>query len=322
MPDPNPASAPAVTVTVPDGGNTNSLTVNNAPAEPVAPSPVVENDGTSTTTAPSTGDPVDIRGAREQNIEVDLEPVPVADPAAAAAVTPEPVKPTVDPVQRRINEITAKRYEAERQVAAAQARADAVEAKNTELLELLAKAGQPAPGANDPAKAPTAEELNKLIDAKADEKARVMEFNKACDAVALAGRTEFKDTWEGARQNLSLVGLLDSLDFLQTAIALEAPAKILHHLGTHLDEADRVAKLPAKQQAIELARLEAKLNAPAPAAAPAAPAVSAAPAPVTPVTGGNIRGPVDLWDSNTPSEAWYAARAKQIEDRKNRFKRA
>jgi len=73
--------------------------------------------------------------------------------------------------------------------------------------------------------------------------------------------------------------------------------------------------------ALEMARLEAQLNAPAPAPAPIVPPVSAAPAPIIPVAGGAKVTPGDINDPNLSVEEWPALRNKQIMEKRSRYLR-
>jgi hypothetical protein len=79
---------------------------------------------------------------------------------------------------------------------------------------------------------------------------------------------------------------------------------LVHHLATHLDEAVRIAHLPAHLAARELALLEVKVSA------PKAKPVSAAPSP-TPVLGGGSVPQTKDPDSMSVEE-WTAWRNKQL----------
>ena len=69
---------------------------------------------------------------------VEETPAAATEPPAQGAEG-EAGKPALDPIQKRFNEITAKRYEAERAARAAEDARKATEAKNAELLAELAK---------------------------------------------------------------------------------------------------------------------------------------------------------------------------------------
>lgn len=291
------------------------------------------DDATTSTSTPPAPSPIVMGG--EQPV-VD-SPIVESNPPApdSAPVAPEPSPPPVEDVnktkttpewaQKRINELTAKRYEAER---AAKTESDArlaAEAKTADLLKQLseAKGGTPAPttnGAKPPAQL-SEEEINRLVMEKAALIAQVNDFNKACNTIAETGKKEFAD-WDDTLKNLGLVGAVGqnaSPEFLETAIELQAPHKVLHYLGSNLEEAEKVIKLPPKKMALELARLEARLNAPA--SAPVTPPVSSAPPPVIPVAGGAKPPALSIDDPNISAEDFFAIRAKQIEERRKRYLR-
>lgn len=292
----------------------------------------IENSNSATTPLPS-----------GQPFVSNPEPVPPTEPAAADTATPEvvvtpeegnqtpdPAAPTdPDPKSnqpqdwaiKRINELTAKRYEAERKEAAERTRAEAAEKV---AAELLARQPNPDPtNPQQPAAKPglTQEDVERLANEKAAQLAAAATFNKACDNVYDAGTKEFKD-WDESIKNLALVGALGanvSPEFLETAIELKDSHKVLHHLGKHLDEAEKIIKLSPKKMAMELARLEATLNAPAPAAVPAP--LSNAPAPVIPLSGKSIPGSLSIDDPNLSTADFMALREKAAQEKRDRYRR-
>lgn len=125
-------------------------------------------------------------------------------------------------------------------------------------------------------------------------------FAEQCNQVYSKGKTEFQD-FDVAIANLQMVGI--SRDFLELATSSDAGAKLLHHLGTDLDEAARIASLPPVQMAREMTRLEFKLSQPT-----APKPVSNAPAPITPLGSSASK---DVGDPSRLSDAeWYARRQK------------
>lgn len=253
-------------------------------------------------------------------------PVAVVEetPTVTTAAEPGDDAPKVTPkwAQDRINELTAKRYEAERSAKADREARLAAE----ELLSKFTTGQTPPTPATTPA-APqqpglTEAEVQRRATEMAQQIARQTEFNNACNKVADAGQKEFKD-WTTALGNLAMVGATgegSNPEFLETAIELKSPEKVLHYLGTNLDQAKRLVEMPGKKMALELARLEAQLNAPA--APTPAPAVSSAPAPIIPVAGGTKAAPGDINDPNLTPDEWFALRSKQIAERKSRYLRA
>lgn len=80
--------------------------------------------------------------------------------------------------------------------------------------------------------------------------------------------------------------MLDAIQVLATG------SDVAYHLGKNLQEAARIAQLPAKAQGVEMGMLAAKL-----ALAPPAPKTSSAPAPIVPVGGkGNAAPVIDSTD--------------------------
>lgn len=280
-------------------------------------SPVVTTDDQPVVSSPVVESAEAAAAAVDANAPAPIEVTPPVDDSVAPKTTPKWA-------QERINDLTAKRYAAERETAAERARAEAAE-------ELLARVTQPAAGAV-PAAKPTAaaaapaqpvtddQEIERRVNQRAAQMAAQKNFNDACNKVADTGAKEYKD-WGDALKNLTMVGAVGQgapIDFLQTAIELQAPHKVLHYLGTNLDEAKRITELPPTKMALEMARLEATLNAPAPAVVIP---VSNAPAPIIPVGGAAKPGTPDINDPNLAPEDWFALRQKQIEERRNRYTR-
>lgn len=252
-------------------------------------------------------------------------------PTAAPTPTPEPTPaPTTDPAtntpewaQKRINELTAKRYEAERDAQTNKDARIAAEHRAAELLKQIEKGGTPQPTpAPTPAPQMTETEIERRANEKATQIAAANRFNEACNNIVEIGKKDFAADWDQAVKNLGMVGAIGkdvSPEFLETAIELKNPAKILHYLGTHMDEGARIAALPGKRMAMELARIEAQLSAPPPAPTPAP--LSNAPAPVIPVGGASKPGTPAIDDPNLESAEWYKLREQQVMEKRNRYQR-
>jgi hypothetical protein len=87
--------------------------------------------------------------------------------------------------------------------------------------------------------------------------------------------------------------------------AAENPGRMLYHLATHPDEAERIASLPMGHQAREIVKLEGKL-----AASPIKP--SKAPEPINPVGGKSAPGD-DMPDPNkNGGKDWLAWRERKL----------
>lgn len=309
-------------------------------------SPIVEGNGGSSTTPNAAGSPaVEGNGGASATVNAPAPaPTPAPSPEGTPSHAPSPEgtpaapspegaqspagadgdknKTTPDWAQKRINELTAKRYEADR---LAQQANDAKVAAETRAADLLAQIAKGTTGTPSPAPAPSAalgeDEIERRAVEKAGQMAAASRFNEACDNVADAGRKEFKD-WDSTIKNLSMVGAVgpnSNVEFLQTAIELKNPHQVLHHLGEDLELADRIVKMTPTRRALELARIEAALSAPKPVAPPAP--LSGAPAPVIPLAGGAKPGPGDLSDPNLESSEWFKLRDQQAMERKTRYRR-
>lgn len=182
--------------------------------------------------------------------------------------------------QKRIGELTREKYEARR--AADQAAQEAAE-----LRRQIASGQQSEHQEQQPTdvKALARQEAQKMV---AEER-----FNDACNKVYDAGAAEFPD-FDNAVKNLQMVG--SSREFLDLVTSTDAGHKLLHHLGSDLDEAARILALPPIQMARELTKLEMKLSA------PVTKPVSKAPAPIKPIgSGGSTSSglsddlPIDEW---------------------------
>lgn len=248
---------------------------------------------------------------------------PAQDPANPATPADGNKNATPEWAQKRINELTAKRYEAERIAGEERDGRRAAEARAAELLKQVGEKNN-APPADPSATKPALTEAE--IDRRALEKAALIaqatEFNKACNSVAETGKKDYKD-WDDALKNLAMVGAIGdkvSPEFLENVVELKSPAKILHHLGTHMDEAARITQLSPKKMAMELVRIETALNAPAPIAPPAP--LSNAPAPLIPVGGNGVKpGAPTLDDPNVSSADWFKMRDQQVMEKRNRYVR-
>lgn len=288
----------------------------------------------------TTADPV-VTGNGSANPESNAQPLRMDAPEAAPEPTTEPNAGDQTPVpippanavpewfQQRFNELAGKRHEAERTADAEAEKRKAVERTNAELLEKLSKV-QAQPGATPPvvttppvATQPvlTEEEVERRAGEKAKAIAQATRFNEACNDIVETGKKEYKD-WDQAVKNLSMAGAIGpadkvSTEFLETVIELNNPHQILHTLGMNPEEAARIAALPPKRMALELARVEANLAKPADK-----PPVSQAPTPLTPISGRSTAPAGTLDDPTMKSDDWFALRQKQIEEKRNRYRRA
>lgn len=186
--------------------------------------------------------------------------------------------------QKRIGELTREKYEARQ-------RADQATGEAQQMREQLARVQQGQPGEHDDH---NPGDMQTLVQREAARMVAERSFNDTCNKVFNDGMAEFPDFGQ-AVANLQMVGV--SRDFIELATSSDVSAKLLHYLGTDLDEAARITALSPTRMAQELTRLEYKLGQ-----APAPKPVSKAPAPVKPIgsngaTDSGLRDdlPIDEW---------------------------
>lgn len=180
--------------------------------------------------------------------------------------------------QKRIGELTRDKYENKRQ-------AETAAQENAQLREQLARVQQ-----GDPAQQ-TPNDVQSYVKQEVQRLVAEQSFNETCNKVYATGKAEFPD-FDNAVANLQMIGV--NRDFLELVTTSDAGVKLLHHLGTDMDEAVRIAALPPVQMARELTRLEYKLGQ-----APAAKPVSKAPAPIKPISGHGVgsKSPGEMSDA-------------------------
>lgn len=189
---------------------------------------------------------------------------------------------------RRINKITADKY-------AYKAKAEALE---RELSELRAARQAQADADGDQRGAADRQQPREEPEVIARRMVEQQRFNDRSDDALRLGRKEFSD-FEQRIAQLGAVGNEDPrerYEFMQAVVDCDNPHKVLYHLATNLDEAERIMSLSGRAQARALGRLEVELSAKTIAPPPAAPA------PITPVRGAATTAGNSLDDSLPPSE--------------------
>ena len=143
----------------------------------------------------------------------------------------------------RIDREVREKWEARR-------RADAAEQENARLRAMVN--GAPPPAAPDPGAAPDPATLDQLVQTRAEQIARAQDFDRRCNDVAARGKKEFQD-FDQAVANFGMFGGLGAHpDFLDVVTQLEDSPALLHYLGTHPDEAERVMGLRGAAQGVAL----------------------------------------------------------------------
>lgn len=216
-----------------------------------------------------------------QTAPVEAEAETKAESATAAEEVETPSEP--DGVQKRINKITADKYEQKR-------RADALE---EELKALKANQQQTAPVDT---KEPTPEDFDfddakyqaALIDYKINQRLSVQEQHQRQqqeqqkqEQINQGFNQKVAEFVETAPDYVEVVGNIPQLpqDTLNAVMQLDNGPQIAYYLGKHLDVADEIANSSPIAAAMRLGEIRAQLANPKPSSKP-----SAAPAPVETVT--------------------------------------
>lgn len=231
--------------------------------------------------------------AEPQAIETPVEEVKATEPAAIE--TPEPAQETAEAkeekrqakLEKRFSQLTKRAY-------AAEARADALERMYSQPQEPNAKDG----------------ELN--VDEIVERKLAEREQQKHFESVEQKKESIFS--------KLEKSSDFDRDDFLEnvrvTPLMAEAILesdlgdKVVKHLYSNPEEAERIASLPPARQAVEIGKLEVKLSSPAPVKK------SGAPAPIAPISG-NGKGSLEYSPDMSPEDyrKWTEGERKRITGR-------
>lgn len=244
--------------------------------------------------------------ATDPRLDVVVEPVveiPAPEPVAEAIETvvepevPVKVKKTAEDVLKgRVGHLTKTLSTQAAALEAAERRAQAAET-------LLAAGNKTPVEGEEPTPRPAAAPVQDF-EAAVNARVEAQEFNRRADEMYNTGAAKYDD-WKDSVDTLVASGFMDK-DLLDAAMAVEDGPAVLHHLGSNLDEAERINALPPIRKAAEMAKLSHSL------AIPKAVHVSAAPAPIKPVAG--VAAPqIDLQRiaDNDEMSSYIAARAKQ-----------
>lgn len=239
-----------------------------------------QQDVTTLDQSTSTGEPEQL--TPEQQAAKDDADAKAKDPNAWAV--------------KRIGELTRQRHDAERK--AEQAAQDAK--RYRELFEQK----QRDDGIETITANASPEDIDAMVEQRAQEKARAQASQERGQSVAKQGAETFPD-FTSAVQTLDALGITN--DQVANLLGMDDAHAVIYHLGKNPEEAARILSLPPLQQGRELERLSAKaLKAPAP------PAVSKAPNPITSV---DSTATAQKDQSKMSTEEWMAWRNKTAKTR-------
>lgn len=227
----------------------------------------------------------------EQPEDVDQEP----ETQQEAATPDDPRDKAVKNLQRRIDRLTAAKYQTQAEVNQARQQMEQLQAR-------LAQYEQPEQTQHPQA--------DPVILAK--EIAKIEKVTEKANQVAKEGAAKFKDFREAvqvvnreAGQMFDNYGRATPLG--EAILAADDPAAVIHAIGTDAELAADLADLTPIQQARRIAKLEAELSK------PKAPPQSSAPKPITPVKASK---PDNGLSDNLPLDEW---RRRFLEQRAKRY---
>ncbi len=258
----------------------------------------------------------DVNAAPSPAPEAEAKPVEGGAEASATETPEEPKK--VNKVQERINQLTREKHQQRQENADLKARLEALEqakpevkpqervAPNEDDFDSLqdyhkANAQYYADVSGDAAQArvTASDSANKETEAQ-DARRTQLEAKKAGFEEKLAGiRDNFENFEEVAYGNTQFM----DLDLAEQLFDLDKGPEVAYHLGSHLDEAERIFSLNPVQRARELTKLEFQVEALKPKM------VSGAPDPISPLGKSET---VQTDPDKMTADEWRIWRNKQV----------
>ncbi len=255
-------------------------------------------------------------GTAESSTAPEAEVKPEGQAEASATETPD--EPKVNKVQQRINQLTREKHEQRQENAELKARLEKLEQVKPEakVIDLVApdqndfdtdqdyhaaNAKYYAEVSGNAAQARlTAADSESREEVTRSARQKELEVKKAGFEEKLAGiRENFEDFEEVAYGNTQFM----DMDLAEQLFDLDKGPEVAYHLGSHLDEAERIFALSPVQRARELTKLEFQVEALAPKK------VSDAPDPISPLgSSETIQTDPDKMNANE----WQAWRNKQL----------
>lgn len=200
-------------------------------------------------------------------------------------------------VQRRFNEMTRDKHEAQR-------RADDLQ-RQLEIAQQLAESMQNIEGDQRKPVVKVPGNDNSRIEEAARQIVETQRFNERSNEVYVTGKADYPD-FDASLQNLGMLGARP--EFFQTIVEMDDAHKVIQALGSGPEEASRILALPPLRQGRELERLASKAAA---KPAPKKP-VSRAPDPISTIDSSGSRS-VDL--DNASIDDFMKARNSQSRKR-------
>ncbi|MGN8022266.1 hypothetical protein ACTJJ7_16305 [Phyllobacterium sp. 22229] len=199
---------------------------------------------------------------------------PAEAPAEPEVEQPKPEKKKLSWETRRINELTAKRREAEQ-------RAAELEAENGRLRGIPAEERTTENTTQQPSVEEIRRQEREAIRREEQIRIDTDRFNQACNATFEKGVADIPDFVDARDTLMNSLGdeVARKPEFLQIITELDNGHQVFAELGRNPEEAERILRLTPVKMALEIAKMGDKL------AKPVVKPVSKVPAPVTPIGG-------------------------------------
>lgn len=214
-------------------------------------------------------------------------------------------------VQERINELTRARRQAERERDAYAAQLQQYQSQQHQVpagdkppsFENYTDLNEWAVAVAEHARQQAANEARREFEQRQQQSSQQQVFGQyeAKEREYVASHPDYPEALEALSSSVRF-----SPAVLEVIAASDHGPAVVHHLGQHLDVADRLARLPPHLAAFELARIEAKVSAPKPVP------VTKAPPPAPSVGGGS---PVAKDPDRMSVDEWQAWRQSQLNKR-------
>lgn len=247
--------------------------------------------------------------AGEVQVEGQVQGQPEGGETPPAAQTPPKSPNSSSWADRRIGELTRNWRAEERKRVELEAEVTTLRAARGAQAQAPGQTQPPAQAPGD--RLPTREELDAAVESKAAEKATMIAWNQACDAIFNQGLKEI-DGFRSAVDNWQKVGGLPN-HVIEAAMETEMAPRVIYALAQDLDEASRIRALSPAKAAVAIARFADKLEKGDGSPGETKPRAQ----PLTPVVGARGTKPaVRLDDDRTSKDDWIKERERQVAEKR------
>jgi len=243
--------------------------------------------------------------------ETNVEPVVETQTTTTEAEAPEVTAPETEvaetPAEPQESDVERERKRFERRIGRRTAELYKERAEKEQLAERIARLEASLTPREEQSVDP--QQIEQFVRQQAKEIAAVERINEKCNQIADEGKRTFTDFNVALQQLAQETGPLfdragKPTPLMSVILESDAPAKVLHHLGTNPDIAADLADLNPMQLARRLVKIEAEMQA--------APKQSSAPKPLAPTKGAASN---DELHPGLSDADWIRRREKELRDR-------